>query len=233
MFENIAFDSRKPVDKIVRIITGSYTTADEFTRTGGIFNPKLVKVGHGLNRPVLVDMQYSVDGGVTWKEPNTEIGTTVYTMAFSDDLYVYMFSIASTYPTVHYRLYCHWIDDYDNTKPWVETINYSTEPIHFDSRENYQKIYDFNTKIFTASVGTETLSVAHDLGYMPNAKAWFQSVTGEVWQLHAGGASNPFLYDFTQDEMDMSIYSDRVDLRLYNYSGTARKAWYKIYYDQS
>lgn len=223
---DVAFASDISIDKIVRTFTGSYSSGDLITRSGGFSIPYVYRFAHGLGRPVFCDLITSTDGGSTW-----DLG--IGKLAFSDDTYIYIFhGYATTGTPVTYKVYCSWIDDYDNSNPLIETQTYSSQPILFDSRENYQKIA--MQDVVSVTVGGSQ-SISHTLGYVPNAKVYIEAFSGEVWPLNFGGARNVFLYHGDQVEGEARIDSNSVDITLAGGIGSPATArvWYRIYYDSN
>lgn len=231
---NVAFTSQKPVDKIVRVFTGSYDRATDvtgrlFTLAGMPTTTYFYRIAHGLPRPVACEMIDSEDGGSVYYDGGTR------RIAGSDDTYVYIYDSIGVVGagTVRYKVWCNWIDDYDSSNPSIESISYTNEPVQFDSRENYQKIADQDVQTFSGgSFGAvETKTILHGLGYTPNAKAWFEALPDEVWPLNGGGVSNPFAFSDTIDEGELRITDTDIQVTLNRYSGVSKRAWYRIYYD--
>ena len=220
---SVSFDSQLTIDKIIRIFTGSYSSGDLITRVGDSGTAYVYRFPHGLPRPVFCEVVTSTDGGDTW-----DMG--INKIAFSDSTYVYIFhGFATTGTPVVYKVYCSWIDDYDGSNPTVESATYSSHPIQFDSRLNYQKVYKQGTTATTTGLADEVTTIPHSLGYTPNVKIYFEAFTNEVWPLNFGGARNAFLYDGAQAEAKAEIYSNRIDVTTLAPIGT--KIWYRIYYD--
>jgi len=224
---DVAFNTQQPVDKIVRIFSGTYNSTDLVAIVGTIATIHVYKIAHNLPRPVACEMIWSSDGGVTWEDGG------VNSLAYSDNTYIYIFHGTAASGPIQYKVYCSWIDDYDNTNPFIDTKIYNDNPIQFDSRLNYQKIKDQNILSFTPGTFgiTETQTVIHNLGYTPNTKVYFEAFANQVWPLNAGGASNPFSYDFAQDECRLIITSSTITIRMDKFSNATRRAWYRIYYD--
>lgn len=238
--QNVAFSNDLVIDKIVRVYTGTYDpSTDCISRTYDYFGTPaymwLYRIPHGLTRPVFCELLHSINGGTTFYE-----GGLNSKLAFSDSTYVYILhsviygsSATPSSQTVTYKVYCSWIDDYDNTNPLVETETYNSEPVLFDSRKNYQKILSQDEIEFTAGTfGTrETITVNHNLGYTPNVKVYFEAFDNEVWPLNAGGNTNPFLADGSQNECELFIKENTVEVTAVKNSNTAIRAWPRIYYD--
>ncbi len=223
-----SFISSRPIDKIVRVFTGSYSSGDLTTRSGDLATPYVYRFAHDLPRPVACELIFSADGGTTWEDGG------INKIAFSDSTYIYIFHGYATSGTpVQYKVYCSWIDDYDSDNPIIDVTQYTDDPVQFDSRVNYQKIAEQNVLTFPGGTGgsTSSQSIPHTLGYAPNAKVYFEAFPNEVWPLNAGGATNIFNYDSSQDECALFIYSNRMDIDMYRYSNTSKRAWYRMYYD--
>lgn len=222
-----SFISGAGVDKLVRIYEGSYTTGDLATRTGSIYNVLVYEIPHDLDRPMICEVITSDDGGTTW-----DTATEAYAFCDSEKVYIYE-GLGGPAGTRNYKVFCTWIDDYDNSNPTITTQSYTSEPTQFDSRLNYQKIFMQGELSFSAGTlgSTQTRTVTHNLGYTPNAKVFFESFSGEVWPMHIGGAGNGLLYDYAQDECSAEIYDTYMDVTMYRFSNAVRRAWYRIYYD--
>lgn len=234
--DNVAFASPKPVDKIVRVFTGSYDRATQvtgrtYTNVGFPLNVYFYRIAHGLGRPVACEMIDSEDGGVGYYDGG------IRRIAPSDSTYIYIFDSvgAPGAGTVNYKVWCSWIDDYDTSNPTIDTVTYSSNPTQFDSRENYQKIADQDVLNFSPGTfgAEETKTVIHDLGYAPNAKVYFEAFANEVWPLNAGGVNNLFLVDDFQEEAELRITNTEIEVKMGRYSNSVRRAWYRIYYDAS
>jgi len=234
--KDLMFFSGFTVDKIVRVYTGSYKIpTNTITRDYGFLGTQeLFRIPHDLGRPVATDLQWSIDN-VNWREGGV-YDNTLFTMGtFSDKDYIYIIApyVSSSASTFYYRVYCRWIDDFDNTNPSITAISYNSQPIQFDSRKNFQKAYEMGVINFTAGTGgaTQTVSVPHTLGYAPNAKVWVESFKDEVWLLNGGGLSNLFNVSLNQDEYELTITNSDISVKIFKYSNQARRAWYRIYYD--
>lgn len=229
------FSSEHDIDKIVRIYSGSFAYPSQTTvRAGSIFNIDVFTIAHNLGRPVACEMQWSLDG-VTWIDNGSQDDSFRGSLAYSDSNNVYIISPLFTAGTVYYRVWCSWINDYDNSNPLIDVFTYSDTPLLFDSRLNLQKIYDQG--VLTFSPGTfgspEIINVPHTFNYTPNAKVWFEAFAGEVWPLNSGGSSNLFNFDGSQDECELRIDSSKIEVRYKRFSNATRRAWYKIYYDKN
>lgn len=228
--QNVAYAGRFPTDKIVNVLSGSFDAAAA-TTVGGYL--KRASVSHGYTRPVFTKLKWStdgtnwVDGGFSYRSGDSNLYPA---LSYSDATSVYILT-GVTAGTVYYEVVCFWIDNYDGTSPLIGRYQSPTKDTVFDSRVNYQKIIDQNVVSFTGASDSETIT--HGLGYYPNARVFYEAFSGEVWPAIAGGISNYFLYDFSnqaQLEYKMSTSALQMD-----YSGTVstgtRRAWYRIYLD--
>jgi hypothetical protein len=236
-FDNVAFTSTLAIDKIARYYSQSFVPADAISRTytvGGVPTPTaLYRLAHGTGRPLACDMVWSQDNSV-YLDSGVRNSSGRTSIAFSDSTYIYLFPLSIVDPS-YYKIWALWPDDWDSTNPSVEVENYTDLAIQFDSRENYQKIYKQGKITFTAGTfgAQETQSITHPLGYIPNAKVWFEAFTGELWPVNAGGALNPYILDDDQDECQVFIDNNSVDIRLTKFSGVARSAHYRVFYDRT
>lgn len=216
-------------DKIVGVWEGSFNRAtDVITHTGDSGDIYLYRIPHGFTRPVFTDLLWKL--GSAWADGGSLDGASEISIAFSDSTYVYIVSsvFAPAVGTMQYKVIGTWIDSYDNTNPLVEPFLGSNKSTLFDSRDNYQKIYDQNVLSFAAD-GTQP--VTHTLGYRANFRVFHEAITGEVWPMFAGGGSNPFLYDSSFTDCRARMSTTALAVQLENVASTKR-AWYKIYLDQ-
>lgn len=224
-----------PTDKIVDVVKGSFVT-DSAARVKDSFGSEVYawkKVNHNFTRPVLCKLKWSLDNK-TWVDGGLGqllSDPLIYAIAWSDSSSVNIYTTLLS-GTIYYEIVCIWIDDFDNTDPLVEPFTDTTKPFVFDSRVNYQKLYDQNPVSFMTTL--QSKQVKHDLGYKPNCWVFFESNPGQVWPAIVGGADDVWLHNYsTQGEIDYQI--DKTHLTLNwsagaSFSGTAR-AWYRIYVD--
>lgn len=113
----------------------------------------------------------------------------------------------------------------------------ATEDFAFDSRFNYQKIFDNDTVTMD---GGDVEVIAHSLGYKPNAKVWVNDGSGAyfpaidnqltIYQLEF--PTNAIL-DFVgfPSERFCTYQIDDDNLTIKMYGGTAVIVRYRIYLD--
>lgn len=217
----VKYYSGASIDKIVGVWSGSYDKATDTTSRSFL---NVFSIPHGFTRPVFVSYLWSEDN-VNWVDGGAFVGFNS-SIAFSDSTNIYL-ATTSNSGTQYYRVIAYWIDSYDGTNPSVNEYASTTKDIKYDTRVNYQKIAFQGETTYNSST---TISIPHSLGYIPNAKVFFEAISGEVWPLNAGGASNPFLYDINQDEGLLKIYNDRIDIVTFSV-GATRRLWYTGYYD--
>lgn len=227
---NVAFAvPRFNTDKIVGVWEGSFNRATDVVEVVGDAGSIYVyRRAHGFTRPVFADLLWKIGGG--WTDGGCADSAGDVSIAYADSTYVYVVSsvFAPAVGTMQYKVIGSWIDSYDNTDPLVDAFHASTKATLFDSRENYQKIYDQDVLSFTVA---ETQTVTHSLSYRANFRVFFEAITGEVWPMYAGGASNPFLYDNGLTECRARMKVNTLEVELESVASTKR-AWYKIYLDQ-
>lgn len=226
---DVSFATRWPSDKIVKVWEGSFDrTADAITVTGDIGDIYLYRFPHGFTRPVFVDLIWKDSGA--WTDGGCLDAAGDTSIAFSDNTYIYI--VASVFVnvtgTMDYKVVGTWIDSYDTSNPLVESYIAATKETTFDTRVNYQKIYEQNSLSFNTP---STQSVAHVLGYKPRYRVYFEAMSGQIWPMFAGGNSNPFLYDTSLSECIASVTSSALEVELFTVPST-RRAWYKIYLDE-
>ena len=228
----VKYYSGAPLDKIVKVWEGTFDKATDTTnRTDGFTGSiNIYSFAHGFTRPLFLTYLWS-DDAITWVDGGSTNGGNA-SLAFCDATNVHLIA-SSGAGTQYYRVIASWIDNYDNTNPLITEYASATKTTKYDSRVNYQKIHSQGESSYSAGVfgSITTVSIPHTLGYIPNAKAWFEPIAGEVWPLNSGGASNPFLYTASQDEAYMEIYDNRVDVVVSRFSNASRRVWHKVYFD--
>jgi hypothetical protein len=230
---DVAFASAFNIDKIVDVFEGSYNKATQTTtRTSGFLSTIYVhSFSHSFTRPVFTSILWSEDQ-ITWVDGGGSLPSNNSAISFSDSSNIHI-ATTSNVGIMYYKVIAYWIDGYDSSDPLVPAFTPSVSKFVSDSRENCQKIAaeDDTTYSPGAFGATETVPVNHNLGYIPNAKAFFEPISGEVWPMNAGGLSNVFLYDFNQDEAYLQITSTQLNIFVVKFSNATRRIWYKVYYD--
>lgn len=225
--QDVAFTTRWPTDKIVIVREGSFDRATDVVPVVGSFGTIYVyRIAHGFTRPVFVDLLWKISVG--WADGGSADGTDI-SIAYSDDTYMYVISsmFAPAAGTMYYKVIGTWIDNYDATNPLIEPFVSSNKETVFDTRDNYQKIFDQNVLTFTTA---STQTVTHQLGHRTNFRVFCEAIAGQVWPMYAGGGSNPFLYDNSLTECRSRMKTNTLEVQLENVT-TTKRAWYKIYLD--
>lgn len=232
--QDVSFWSGYNIDKIVGVFQGSY---NKNTQTSTRSEPFIgtvytYAIPHGFNRPVFPEVLLNAGNG--WFDGGSRDSSGLSAIAISDATNIYIVTPDNS-GTLQYKVIAAWIDGYDNSDPLIDEYHAPDNPVTFDSRLNYQKIYDQNVATYSAGTfgSPATVTVNHTLGYLPNVKAYFEPIAGEVWPFNAGGLSNMFIYSASQDEAFMQIYNNRVEFKITRYSNAQRRIWYKIYYDSN
>ncbi len=224
-----AFASPFDIDKIVGVWEGSFNRATDVVSLGGdLGNMYVYRFAHSFTRPLFLDLIWKISGSWTDGGSIDSVGDT--SIAFCDYTNVNVVSsvFAPAVGTFQYKVIGTWINEFDATNPLVESFQSATKSTNFDSRDNYQKIYDQNVLSFNAD-GSQ--AVAHDLNRKANFRVFYEALPDEVWPAFAGGASNPFLYSSDLTECEPYITTTALNVRLTNVTLPPRRAWYKIYLD--
>lgn len=222
----IAFYSKYPTDKIIKVLEGSFDSNDITILSGDVGNMRVVAIPHGFNRPVFAKSLVRLTSVIP-------IGDYHHEFTYSDSTNIYIWVVAPQSVgtrTFDYTSVLSWVDDYDATNPLVPEFTQPYKPINFDSRENYQKILDQDS-VTVSGTGVVTYDIMHDLGYKPNFLVHHASFTGEVWP--SLGSSSPFIYTSTQNLVTATMLTDRLRVKAYKSGGGAVscKVYYKIYLD--
>jgi hypothetical protein len=229
---NINFSTGFETDKTCAVLANSYLASSYNTVLGGFLYQK--NIPHSFGRPVFCDALFSTDGSTYFPSGSNNATTSI--LAYSDASNIYILSTSNT-GTVYYKIVCTWIDNYDNSNPLITPVfqnslytTYATKS--FDSRQNYQKIL-FNNMVTrnNPGVGGATLPVAHNLGYIPNYKIFFESLPNQIWPAISGGVSDVWLYSNSQYETYGVIDSANLNITYTPGSTGAStvRIWYKIY----
>lgn len=225
---NVAFASGYDIDKIVAVYEGSFNRATDVTAiTGDLGDIYTFRIPHGFTRPVAVDLLWKIGGAWTDGGSADSIGDTSIAFCGNTNIHIVSSVFAPAAGTFQYKVVATWIADYDTTNPLVASFNSPTKSTNFDSRDNYQKIYDQGVLTFAAP-GTQIR--VHDLGRKPNFQVFYEATPGTVWPAYAGGASNPFLYDSAMTECEPYVTTTGLSITLSTVT-TPKRAWYKIYLD--
>lgn len=227
-YQSLAFATQFAVDKIVGTYVGSFNAATQTTVVGGYLYQYAIP--HSFTRPVFCELLWSTDG-ITYADGGSGLLSGVPGIAYSDKDNLYI-TTGLNVGTIYYKLIASWIDKYDTTNPFITPVINTTADFYFDSRKNYQKIYKQDSKTLTSTSGT--LSYIHGLGYAPNAKVFFESVSGQVWPSIAGGTANYFLYDTNaQYECAATMTSSLLNMDLQGGpSSVSCRVWYRVYLDK-
>lgn len=225
--DKVGSSSAFSVDKIVGIYRGSYTSGTDTTTIGGYIYQYAIP--HTFTRPVFCELLWSTDG-ITYVDGGASGG-----IAYSDSSNIYVSTLNAT-GTIYYKVIASWIDNYDNTNPLITPVLNTTTKAYFDSRQNYQKtrfadVITVNPPPISEDIVT---GISHNFGYTPNAKIFFESITGQVWPQIYGGTNNAWLYDFTNQSECYAIITTtqlKIDV-LIPTTGHITRLWYRVYLDQ-
>jgi hypothetical protein len=198
------FDYRKIVmdvpayntDKVIGIIEGSTSVAAPTAIQTVVGAESMNNTGFG--ETCLTSCVYSLDGGTTWNDndmtiPDTSdpaftVTQTCDVTSFSRGNQVgiavsnwYNFNTGTgTVRNIQYRIYC--LAKYNQGSITPIPTN---EPIYFRSTDNYLKVQPGSNvpQSYTPlPAGDQTFSYAHNLGYIPNARAYMEyTASDEIW----------------------------------------------------
>lgn len=221
---NIKFSTAFNTDKIVGVYRDSYQPGVGTTLIGGFLYQHAIP--HSFTRPVFAELLWSTDG-VNYFDGGAGSSGAQSAIAYSDSSNMYILTPSNT-GTLYYKIIATWIDDYDGTNPAIEPVLNTTATAYFDSRLNIPKVITSST---TTISGTGTQDIVHGLGYAPNFKGFFESISGQVWPLISGGNSDAWLYDFS-NQMECAALIDSTKIQL-QHTGPAstRTVWYRVYGD--
>jgi hypothetical protein len=226
----VSFYSGYNVDKIVSVFQGTFDNAvDTQTRTGDIGSFNYYTIRHDFPRPLFTELLWSTDN-ITYVDGGSGGNLAgERSISYSDSVNAYIVAPAAS-GTTYYKLICSWIDDYDDQDWYVEPKELGSKPLVFDTRANYQKIFEQDVLTFNNTGVSSTRTVIHNLGYTPNAKLFVEDFDGEVWSMNFGGATNPFSID--TDQAEASFYVDATILSVTAFFVTGvKRIWYRIYRD--
>ena len=225
--KDIAFSSNLPTDKIVGVYEGSFAPGSSPV----IGDPFLAQVRrhtivHGFTRPVFTKLLASTDNTI-WQDG----GARSDALAYSDATNIYIIT-PLTSGTIYYKVIAFWIDDYDTTNPAVSPTVNTNSLVYFDSRLNYQKVFNQATATHASGIGAHSSTVTHSLGYAPNARVYFEAFPNQIWPANFGGVGNIWLIDFAQVECEYSVTTTTLTINTYGgVSSPTRRVWSVVYYD--
>lgn len=238
MITNIAdtnFATSFEIDKICGTFVGSYNASDYNTAVGGggFQNLYIYNIPHTFTRPVFVDMLTSVDNAI-YVPQGFALSNTEAFIAYSDASNIYLLNTDNSSTTYYYWITCTWINNYDATNPLIvptlQSVEDNTSLTTFDSRQNYQKILSQNVQTYSNS--TTSATVAHNLGYTPNYKIYFESLSGQVWPNIGNSSNSLFIYTLDQALVDGYVDTSNLNLKIQGGSEPNLRVWPRIYFDQ-
>lgn len=193
----------------------------------GDFIIKRLSFPHGMPQPVFIDFRFKVNPATTWRTG----GSGETSMGYSDATNIHLlFRGSKAYmgdTTVDYSLFGSWIPEYSSTKHFINPLTTSSKT-YFDSRLNYRKIAKQGVISLTGNG-----NIPHGLSFMPTYVAYFESFPNQVWQEHAGGIKNPWVYDSNMAELASYATATTIEFELGKAASdtVSRRIWYKVYAD--
>lgn len=199
---NFLLDSDYPLDQVVYMASGSYTST-----TSGAGD--ISQIAHGLPfRPLLVGKWSLKSDFSTSRECYLPIYTDIngiYVQAFSNDTTITISSINFTgaSKTVYWQVYGFMPS---NVNVDASFTSANADIFAFNSDYNYTKLY-YND-IVTASAST---TITHNFGYRPQTMAWLKDIS-----IYGTGMVNVDTYvKVTTSDVIVTSASKDVHLRIY------------------
>jgi hypothetical protein len=183
-----SFVSSVPIDKVIGIVTGTVSVGAPSSGAPDFGTKSATDTrAHGFGDNCYFQGIFSTDNGTTWNDfgcmtPNLTSANPVFqtldTNATVDTTNVtvkvtnYYDSVHST-STAYTVLYKVFLLAKPNMAQPVTPIAVS-EPASLNSQFKYQKIFAQDKLNLTVAFGSSgSVSVAHNLGYIPNVRAWW------------------------------------------------------------
>lgn len=204
--KDVAFAASIPTDMILGTFTGSLNVA----APGTVATAKVtgsVSVPTAIPEKTLFQGIFSIDGGVTWTDFNSNLVNNTYLpnvalqtqmmygtslagrlVLYADNWNIYTGSgfVAAAY-TFQYKVVLFRIKGQGDviSQPVGQRLNFS-------ARYNYQKIYIDSKFDFNFAIGTTTAVLAHNLGYVPKIRSYVDNFSFAA----GSGGDSTALYDF-------------------------------------
>jgi hypothetical protein len=213
-------------DKVIGIFTGTLSVAAPTALQQNLYAEDLQTTG--FNDTCLTQCVYSLDGGVTFNDDNMSAidlstpGSPVFQtcdvtsfcrggqVGIAVDNWYNIVTGTGTARTIIYKIYC--LAKHDQG---ILTPRATAEAIYFNSKDNYLKIYKDSAQAYTPiPAGDQTFTYIHDLGYVPNARAYMEYTTlNEIWPVtrnqypatSTGADHNPVGAEIHLDETKMEV----------------------------
>lgn len=227
-----SFTSTHPMDKVVRVDSGSFN-AGTAPKLGGTI--PYTSFSHGFTRPVFTKLLFSDDNSI-WFDGNTSVPGKTNAITYSTSSKIFVLTSKSS-GTLYYRVMSFWIDNYDGTNPLVAPTVGSSSDFYFDSRLNYKKIKEQGS--YTRPSGsvtgpTHSKTISHNLGYVPNVLVYIEALPGEIWSPHWGGTKNPWLYDIDMIEVHPKLETNSIKVDTFGSTNSpSAEVFYIIYHDEA
>lgn len=167
--KNFLVDSDYPLDKIIYIVSGSYSQAG----SGGTGTQ--VTVAHGLSfRPLVTGnwsttSDFSVSSELFFPVYTDNFSTYVQVFSNDTDITISGFKQTAGYQTIYYRIYGFMPSDVNLDVSYTASL---ADKFQLNTDYNYTKLYLSN--IATASA---TTTITHNFGYRPQVIAWSKNIS--------------------------------------------------------
>ena len=183
---NMLIDSRYPLDKVIFLASGS-------TSLGSYFSAASVNVPHGLTFTPLPRMVWSTtpDFSVCYEAGSGPAPQSVlrWNLGITGDLYANSTNIRldftnfiSTSYTIYYRVFCFAPSDITID---IDSTSSLADNFILNSQQNYLKLLSSGKIALTSN----TVTVDHNLGYIPQVDAWTEATTGEIYPPQSNGST--------------------------------------------
>lgn len=242
--DKIAFASSIPSDLILGTYTGSFVAAAPatipFTKTSTNFT-----INTGISEKTFFLGIFSTDGGTTWVDFNSNIPNIsnpsvvalqtqmLYgrskpnTLVLTADNWSYYNGSTTTSAayTFQFKVVVYARPDQGNVTPQPVT-----QSLNFSTVYNYQKIFRDSVFPFTLPIGTSTLTLTHNLGYIPKIRGYidnFSYATDTAALYDFGYFSSQTLFDLYIDTTSVKYFFDNSS-GVGNMTGTI---YTRIYFD--
>lgn len=220
-------------DKILGTLSGTINVPGVTSPTSSVTVNDVKNTG--FNDTVLVEGIYSVDGGATWNDmgamvpnlsnPSTPVFQTLDCIPSSSPNgnititatnYLNFVTGSTPAKTVLYKVVLIAKSDQGS----VEPLPIASSPLRYSSRFNFQKIFrEGSTTLSVPAGSTNSVSVNHGLGYVPNLRMWL--VNGSNITIV------PYSVEVRLDNNNVTFFNDNTPF----FTPATYNLIYRIYYD--
>jgi len=182
---NFLVNSDYPQDKVIFLASGS-------TSLGSYFSAASVNVPHGLTFTPLPRMVWSTssDFSVCYEAGSGPAPQNVlrYNLGITGDIYsdatnisINFTNFISTAYTIYYRIFCF---APSNVTVDIDSTSSSGDNFILNTDQNYLKLLSSGKVALTSN----TVTVDHNLGYIPQVDAWIEDGSGLIYPPQSNGS---------------------------------------------